>query len=69
MAALTREEALEVLANHEWHYKEDLKHVMCPSCGAQYRDTTKRRPHRPDCNWVKLTLVVGYALALQGVEA
>jgi predicted RNA-binding Zn-ribbon protein involved in translation (DUF1610 family) len=65
---LTKEEALEVLSSHEWHYKENLTHVMCPSCGAQYRETAKRRNHRPGCNWVKLTLLVGYALAIQGVD-
>lgn len=63
MAALTRVEALKVIADHEWHVQQDLKFVICPSCGARFRYTTQRRTHRPQCHWVKLTLLVGYALA------
>lgn len=64
MPALTRDEALQVIATHEWQWKDDGKHIMCPTCGAQFRYTTKRRTHRKGCHWVKLTILVGFALCL-----
>lgn len=51
---MTREEVTETFGAHEWQWKEDLKTVMCPTCGAQYRAEKKRRLHRAGCKWVAL---------------
>lgn len=45
--------ALAIIRNHEWSWKEGWK-VYCQCCGAEYRDSTKKRHHRSGCEFARL---------------
>lgn len=45
---MTLAERLQVLQEHEWAWKEDLKTRYCATCGAQTK-SEKRLRHRKGC--------------------
>lgn len=53
---LTREQALKVLATHEWIETDDWKHYTCLTCGSRHRVKTdfKKFKHQPGCQYKQL---------------
>jgi hypothetical protein len=55
---LTLGDTLAVLRQHEWHWKDDLKHVLCPTCGKAQRVDAFPPYHHQGCKYAELLSLV-----------
>lgn len=66
--SLTLGDVQAVLRQHEWHWKDDLKHVLCPTCGKAQRVDAFPPHHHPGCRYSELMSVVDTFLGVTGTK-